>query len=158
MKVPTNVRTVLGWALGLVFVSAALSKLVDTDSFNRELEAYRLPLAAGVLRLTALVLPWLELACGLMVLVRLTSRAALYGIIGLCLIFLVCTGQAWARGLKISCGCLHLDFLGLGHGGAAAASVLESVQFAFVRAWLLLAAALFLLRREKRPVQSDEEK
>ena len=50
------------------------------------------------------------------------------------IVFVIATGQAWARGLEISCGCLKLGFLSEG-----AAKTFESVGFAFFRALLLLA-------------------
>jgi putative oxidoreductase len=112
--------------------------------------AYRLPLPGILLRITAVVLPWLELFCGLLLLARLWCRAALLWILMLCLIFLVVTGEAWARGLSISCGCMNLDFLrpvGIGDG---AIKMFESAPFAFVRAILLLAAGAFLYAGERK--------
>jgi len=142
-----SLQNVLRWVLGLVFVGAAVSKLASPNDFYQELQAYKLPLSDSLLHLTALVLPCLELVGGLMLVIGLRLRLALCGIIVLCGIFLVCTGQAWLRGLDISCGCIHLEFLGLGRRAPVAAAILESVGFAFARALLLLGAALFLLYR-----------
>jgi putative oxidoreductase len=146
-----NPRSGLRWLLALLFIWAAASKLANVQEFCASLFAYQLPLPAGLLRLTAMVLPWLELLCGLMLLGRFWFRATLGWTVLLCAVFALCTGQAWARGLQISCGCLNLDFLGLGGGAnAAAVSFFESVKFAFPRALLLLAAGAYLLWYEGR--------
>ncbi len=145
-----NPRNLLRWILATVFIWAAASKLANLQDFYANLFAYQLPLPAPLLRLAAIILPWLELLCGLMLLSRFWLRTALCWSVVLCAIFALCTAQAWARGLQISCGCLNLDFLGLGRGAnASLASFLESVKFAFPRALGLLAAGLYLLRLEK---------
>lgn len=147
-----NLRNLVRWILGLIFVWAAISKLADVQDFYSDLRAYRLPLPDGLLRLTAMVLPWLELCCGLMLLLRLWLQAAMSLVVGLCVIFLLSTGQAWARGLQISCGCLSFEFLGSGGGAkSAAASFLDSTGFAFMRDLLLLIGGLYLLRRGCSP-------
>ena len=135
-------RTTLRWLLGAVFIWAAVSKLANLQDFYTSLVAYRLPLPDLCLRLAAVTLPWLELFCGLMLLTQFWLRTAATWVVVLCAVFTVCTGQAWARHLEISCGCLNLDFIGL---GSAAKSFLESVGFAFFRALFLLAAGSYLL-------------
>jgi hypothetical protein len=60
-------------------------------------------------------------------------------------VFIVATGQAWARGLDISCGCF--DFAALGVDSVArAGKFLESAPGAFFRAVLLFAVAFWLWR------------
>jgi putative oxidoreductase len=145
-----NGRKVVRWLLGAVLVWAAVSKLPNLQDFYGALAAYRVPLPGTLLRITAVVLPWLELFCGLLLLAGLWSRAALLWVLLLCSIFVAATGQAWARGLSISCGCMNLDFLkpvGLGDG---AIKMFESAPFAFVRALLLLAAGVFLYAGERK--------
>jgi len=145
-----NLRTVLRWLLAALFIWAALSKLSNLQYFYTSLVAYQLPIPGLVLRGVATTLPWLELFCGLMLLTRFWLRPALLWSLLLCVAFAAATGQAWARGLSISCGCLNLDFLGLS-GGSKSPVVLfiESVGFAFIRSLLLAAAAVYLLRNER---------
>jgi len=148
ITIDLNLRNVVRCLLGIIFVWAAVSKLANLQDFYVSLVAYRLPLPHYLLRLTAISLPWLELFCGLMLLVQCWYRVALIWVVVLCAIFLLCTGQAWGRGLEISCGCLNLDFIGLGGAAKSSAALfLESVKFAFFRAALLLAAGLYLLRQ-----------
>lgn len=145
-----NRRHVLRWLLAIIFLWATLSKLANPQDFFSHLVAYQLPLPAGLLRLTAVVLPWLELFCGLALLSGLWLRAALTWTVLLCGIFVLATGQAWGRGLEISCGCLNLDWLGLGGDPKAGVHWLQSASFAFIRATLLGVAAAYLLRDQIR--------
>jgi len=145
-----NGRSVVRWLLGAVFVWAAVSKLPNLQDFYGALAAYRLPLPGVLLRTTTVVLPWIELFCGLLLLTRLWYRPALLWILILCSLFLAATGQAWARGLSISCGCMNLDFIKPFGIGDSAIKMFESAPFAFARATLLLAAGAFLYAAERR--------
>lgn len=145
-----NGRNVVRWVLGAILVWAAVSKLPNLQDFYGAIAAYRVPLPGVLLRISAAVLPWLELFCGLLLLAGLWCRAALLWVLVLCSLFVAATGQAWARGLSISCGCMNLDFLkpvGIGEG---AIKFFESAPFAFVRACLLLAAGAFLYAAERK--------
>jgi putative oxidoreductase len=139
-----NGRNVVRWLVGALLVWAAVSKLPNLQEFYGALAGYRLPLPGAAVRFAAEILPWLELFCGLLLLSRLWYRPALVWFLILCVVFLASTGEAWARGLHISCGCMNLDFLKLGELGDGATKVLESAPFAFGRAVLLLAAGWFL--------------
>jgi uncharacterized membrane protein YphA (DoxX/SURF4 family) len=136
----------LRWLIGLLLVWAALGKLADLQEFYTALLAYRLPLPGGAIRMTAIVLPWLELLCGLLLIANYRTSAALGWALVLFLVFAVCTGQAWLRGLSIACGCLDLQLLGIAPESGTS-KFLESTGFAFVRAGALAAAAFMLMRR-----------
>lgn len=143
MKPQLNWQCVLRWLVGLVLIWASLSKLVSLQEFYDTLLAYRLPAPAWLMKIMELVLPWFELLCGFMLLVRIWTEAALVCAIVLFAIFAVATGQAWFRGLEISCGCLDLSLIGLPKGSAPA-RLLESAGFACIRAIMLFAAACYL--------------
>jgi uncharacterized membrane protein YphA (DoxX/SURF4 family) len=138
-----DLRTILRWLLGIIFVWAALSKIANPQNFYADLVAYRLPIAVVVLRSAAIILPWLELLCGFLLVSGFRLPAALVWILLLSLVFVIATGQAWARGLHISCGCLDLRLIGLDENSGIARLV-ESPAFAFFRALLLGAAAAYL--------------
>ena len=137
-----KLEPVLRWLLAALLVWAALGKIANLQEFHANLAAYRLPLPETLTRMAVTVVPWLELLCGILLVTGGMRRAALLCTAGLCVAFVLSTGQAWARGLDISCGCLNLDFLGDG----AVKKMLESVQFAFVRAGLLLGISVYLFR------------
>lgn len=136
----------LRWLLGLLLVWGALGKLADLQAFHVLLAAYRLPLPASWLRGVAMVLPWMELLCGLLLIAGMHKRAALAWSLVMFAVFVVSTGQAWARGLQIACGCLDLRVVGIERGSPTSA-LLESVEFAFLRAAVMAAVAGLLLWR-----------
>jgi len=139
----------LRWLIGALLVWAALGKLANPQEFFTLLLAYRLPLPAGLVKVAAVVLPWLELLCGLLLLAGFRVQAALAWALVLFLVFTACTAQAWVRGLHIACGCLDLRLLGIRPGGGVA-GFFESAGFAFGRAAALAVAAFFLLARSAR--------
>lgn len=134
------------WLLATVLLLASVSKLANPQEFYTSLVAYRFPLTLSMLRLVAMVLPWLELLCGLLLLVGGARRAALAWTVVMFAAFVLATGQAWARGLNISCGCFHLDFL----GNPGLVKFFESIPFAFFRAVFLLVGALYLFMQQLR--------
>lgn len=132
--------------LGLLLLWASVSKLANPTAALASIYAYDLPLPHALLKVVAVVLPWVELICGLMLVANHKPLAALTCGSALLLVFLLATGQAWARGLRIACGCFDLALLGFGKHAEAAQAFLESVGVAFVRNLLLAAGFLWLLR------------
>ncbi len=137
-----DTRLMLRWVLAALLVWAALGKIANPIEFHGEITAYRMPLPDELLRLAAMVLPWLELLCGILLAAGTAWRAAALWSTLLFALFVLATGQAWARGLQISCGCFKLDFL-----GPSLSQAMESVQFAFFRAIFLLVCAAYVLRK-----------
>jgi hypothetical protein len=109
------------------------------------------------LRFIAQILPWLELFCGLLLLARLWERAALTWLMILSVVFALAAGQGWVRGLDISCGCMNLDFLKALGFSDGSIHFMESPPFAMIRAVLLAAAAMYLLREENSPKHAGIE-
>jgi uncharacterized membrane protein YphA (DoxX/SURF4 family) len=151
LTIEFDFKTVLRWVLAALLVLAALSKIANPAEFQGNLAAYKLVPAGSVLRFAAVVLPWLELLVGVFLVAGGMRRAALVWAAVLFAMFVLATGQAWARGFEINCGCFRLDFLGLS-SGKGMGKFIESVSFAFFRALLLLAGAVYLLRNKKRSV------
>ena len=133
----------LRWVLAAVLVWAGLSKLVDPVSFYGAILEYQLPLRAEFLKFTAVVLPWMELFCGLLLVARIAPKATLFWVITLFAVFLLLVGQASYRGLDIACGCFDLRPFGLSEDGTVA-QVLESLGFALFRNSVLLIMAVVL--------------
>ncbi len=142
----SNWTVALRWLIGVVLIWAALGKLANPHEFFTSLLAYRLPLPVVCVKIAAIVLPWLELLCGLLLLANHRTSGALAWALILFVVFTAATGQAWMRGLKIACGCLDLRLLGI-LPGSGVGRIVESVAFAFFRATALAGAATFLLMR-----------
>ncbi|WP_243370007.1 MauE/DoxX family redox-associated membrane protein [Geotalea sp. SG265] len=91
-------------ALGTVFVYAGALKVNDIVAFAGNIAAYQL-LPYGASYMVAAVFPWLEIACGLLLIIGWRTRAASALVILLNVIFIVALATAIARGLDIDCGC-----------------------------------------------------
>jgi uncharacterized membrane protein YphA (DoxX/SURF4 family) len=96
---------VLRVALGAIFVYAAWVKLRDPwQLFAMSIDSYRI-LPLGAVELAAHVIPWAELAVGLMLISGLWLRIS-GSIVSLVLLtFFVLMLRAYAKGMAIDCGC-----------------------------------------------------
>ena len=137
-------RTTVRSLLAVLLIWAGLSKLGDPVSAYTTLLEYQLPAPTALLKPVALVLPWLELLCGLMLVANFHRRLATLMVTVLFGVFLGMVGQAVVRGLDISCGCFNLGIFGIDEASAAARFI-ESVGFAFFRNLILLGVAIYLL-------------
>lgn len=102
------------WLLGSIFVFAAFHKMVAPDDFARILYGYKL-MPGLVINLVAITLPFIELFCGLSLLMGLHVETAAIIVNGLLtvMIFLICINLL--RGHEFNCGCF-----GSSNQGAAA--------------------------------------
>ena len=151
---PNITESGLRWLLALLLLWAAVSKLANPTAFLGSIYAYELPLPRALLQGAAVILPWVELLCGLLLLAGFWTQTALLCVTGLMVLFVVATGQAWARGLDIACGCFNLQIFGIQDRMPGLVHFLESVSFAFFRNLLLTCLAGFLLRQALRPPPS----
>jgi cobalt-zinc-cadmium efflux system protein len=96
---------VLRVALGCIFVYAAWTKLRDPwQLFAMSIDSYRiLPLQA--VELAAHVIPWLELAVGLLLIAGVWLRISGSIVSLLLLTFFGLMLRAYAKGMEINCGC-----------------------------------------------------
>jgi putative oxidoreductase len=94
-------------ALGLLFVAAALPKLVDPPSFAHMIYNYRLAPGAFV-NLMALVMPWLELLAGLALILGIWTRTSASLVGALLLVFIAAISLNLLRGNAIDCGCFNV--------------------------------------------------
>lgn len=90
--------------LGGLFFYAGYLKLLRPEDFAEAVIAYRL-LSIALVGAAAAVLPWLEVAAGLLLAVGLKRRSCLLLLGFLTGGFLMVMLVTLARGLKIDCGC-----------------------------------------------------
>lgn len=90
--------------IGAVFLVACWHKILHPESFAMDVATYQI-LPLGLVNLMAIVLPWIELACGLLIIIGWRTRAAALLIAGMMAVFLTAIIVALARGLEMSCGC-----------------------------------------------------
>jgi uncharacterized membrane protein YphA (DoxX/SURF4 family) len=129
------IGTLCRLGLAAVWLISGGVKAVDPNQTYAAVRAYQV-LPGGVVSPVAAVLPFLELAFGLLVLMGIGTR--LMGVLSglLLLVYIAGVAQSWARGLTIDCGCF-------GGGGQVAAGqtqypqeILRDTGFLVLAVWL----------------------
>ena len=123
--------------LAAVWLASGALKALDPLQTHVAVQAYDV-LPLSVVGPVAALLPWLELALGVLLLVGVGVQVVA-GLSALLLAaFVAGLVQAWARGLSIDCGCF-------GGGGAVAVDqtaylqeLLRDVGFLLLAGWLLV--------------------
>jgi len=90
--------------LGIVFLVACVYKIAEPGEFALSIATYDI-LPLQLVALMAVVLPWIELVCGLTLILGFWTRASALAIAGMMVMFMVALGLALARDLQLSCGC-----------------------------------------------------
>lgn len=131
------IGTLARLGLATVFLVSGVLKAVDPDATYVAVRAYDVLPKPGV-AVVAAVLPWAEIALGLLLLAGVATRAVAVAGAALLLVFMAGVTQAWARGLAIDCGCF-------GGGGAVdpdrtayGAELLRDTGFLLLAAWLIV--------------------
>src|SRR5438034_7387410 len=102
--IPQFVWRILDFVIGAIFIYAGVTKVFDPIGFANDIDNYKiLPWPIGV-RL-AFYLPWLEILCGLAVILGLLYRGGLLILTALVSIFIAASVISKVRGLDITCGC-----------------------------------------------------
>jgi uncharacterized membrane protein YphA (DoxX/SURF4 family) len=98
------ISTVARLGLAAVFLIAGATKVGDLAESGRAVNAYRL-MPFEVAKVVGAAQPFLEIAVGLLLVIGVATR--LVAGIGAVLLVLFIAGiaSAWARGLRIDCGC-----------------------------------------------------
>jgi uncharacterized membrane protein YphA (DoxX/SURF4 family) len=124
--------------LGAVWLVAGASKITDLDASVRAVRAYRL-LPETAAQVVGAGLPVVELLLGVLLVVGAGVRAGAAVSAALMLAFVVGIASAWARGLRIDCGCF-------GSGGELAAGQDPAYGLELARDAALLLIAVLLVR------------
>lgn len=98
-------------ALGAIFIAAALPKIGDPPSFAHMIYNYRI-LPAGLINLSSLVMPWLEILCGVMLILGVWVKPARWIIAAMLVVFIIAISINLGRGNAIDCGCFDLSAAG----------------------------------------------
>lgn len=131
------VGTLARLGLAAVWLVSGTLKAVDPDQTYVAVRAYDVLPPSGV-EIVAALLPWVELALGLLLLAGVGLRIVAALSAGLLLVFVAGVAQAWARGLSIDCGCF-------GGGGvvepgetAYVPELLRDAGFLLMAGWLIV--------------------
>ena len=131
--------------LAAVFIYAGAIKSQDITAFAGEIANYQLfPYAWNYL--IAAVLPYLELLCGILLLLNRRLQPAVLILILLNGVFIVALVSAMVRGLDIDCGCFKPD---ASNPSSLAAALWRDMGF------LILLATTWKLRDLGRPGKGE---
>jgi len=98
------ISTAIRLILGAVWIAAGATKVGDLAASGRAVAAYRL-LPHDAATFLGAVLPFLEIALGALLILGLATRFAAVVSALLLMVFIAGIVSAWARGLRIDCGC-----------------------------------------------------
>jgi len=103
-NIPHFVWRIVDVIVGGIFVYAGALKVLDPVQLANDIDNYKiLPWTIGVG--LAFYLPWLEMFCGLALILRRLYLGGLSILTALVAVFLIATIAARVRGLDITCGC-----------------------------------------------------
>lgn len=111
IKIRDQLFPFLKWIVAAIFIFAGISKILNPAAFARDIDNYRL-LPYLLVTFIAIILPWLELLCGVFLIVGRWRKGAAFILMLLTFIFLIAIGSAIARGLDITCGCFSTTIEG----------------------------------------------
>ena len=92
--------------IGSVFIYAAIDKILDPYTFAADIRNYQI-LPDMFSNMLALILPWIELYCGLFLILGFYIRTSALLIAAMLVVFIFAISLAMIRGLNIDCGCYH---------------------------------------------------
>jgi uncharacterized membrane protein YphA (DoxX/SURF4 family) len=131
------VGTVARLGLAAVWLISGTLKAIDPDQTYVAVKAYDV-LPKSSLEVVAALLPWVEIAFGVLLLAGAGIRIVAVLSLLLLAVFMAGVAQAWARGLAIDCGCF-------GGGGAVdpgdtayLQELLRDTGFAVLAGWLVV--------------------
>ncbi|MEV0895866.1 MauE/DoxX family redox-associated membrane protein [Actinoplanes sp. NPDC049802] len=138
METTRQIRMTVAWpwistaarlVLAAVWLVAGSLKIGDLAASARAVHAYDL-MSYDTAKIVGAVQPFLEIALGLLLLIGLATR--LTGAISAALMAIFIAGivSAWARGLRIDCGCFSSGGdLGVGESTAYSVDILRDLAF-----------------------------
>src|ERR1043165_8259056 len=95
---------VVRFFLGIVFIVASIDIITAPDAFAASIVGYQL-VPYPIINIFALVIPWVELFCGIFLIAGVHVRGSSVLVSALLGVFAVAIVTALLRGLKIDCGC-----------------------------------------------------
>ena len=99
---------ILRWLVAATFIFAGVGKILNPAQFAADIDNYRM-LPYLLVTIMAVVLPWLEVLCGLFLIFGKWKKGAALILVSLSFIFLIAISSAIVRELDISCGCFAVS-------------------------------------------------
>ena len=92
--------------IGGIFVYASMHKISYPGEFAENIAGYQI-VPFWAVNLMAVVMPWVELLCGLLLIVGIRVKSNIALIAGMLVLFIVAISIGLMRGAPIGCGCFH---------------------------------------------------
>ncbi len=131
--------------LGIVFIWASWDKLMAPADFARIIDNYQI-LPAPLIYPAALVLPWVEIVCGILLVMGWYVKGTVFIVNFLLILFVAAYLSTLVRGIDTACGCFTVSLQ------AAKRSYLL-----FFRDFLFLSAGLTVLLYEFKSPKQDSK-
>ncbi len=94
--------------LGGIFIYASIDKIIDPAQFARVIYNYHL-LPGSLINSAAIIMPWLEFVCGVVLILGIYRGGASLIINALLMVFLVAIAVNLVRGVDLECGCFSVS-------------------------------------------------
>lgn len=141
------------WVLGLIFIVASIYKIAAPAEFARAIYNYQI-LPDILINPIALVLPWIELICGIFLIVGFYTAGSIRLVTAMLVVFIVALSINLVRGVDIDCGCFSagsgegnaitqaidtITILTMGEGGLSSTLIRDII-------WLLMAIPVLIFQ------------
>ena len=103
-----NLPLIFRIILGVVFIYASYSKILDPISFSDNIHNYHITPTA-IENLAALIIPWMELIVGVFLIIGVFLEGTISITIGMLIFFIIILSQAVFRGIDLHCGCFKSE-------------------------------------------------
>lgn len=134
-------------ALGVIFIAAALPKIVDPPSFSHMIYNYKL-VPQPFLGAVALTMPWVELLCGVALVLGIWRKTAAKLVGAMLVMFIVAISINLARGNAVNCGCFDVS-----SAAKSKDELLAEMKWVVIRdiGMLVMVAQLLTNRQKEEP-------
>jgi putative oxidoreductase len=129
--------------VGVVFIVASLYKIGDPGAFAKSIWYYHL-IPGSLINLMAIVVPWIEIFCGVALILGVFYRGSVLWVNVLTIVFIIALASTIVRGLSIDCGCFKAGKTATGPAWKSllfdVGLLIFTLQLAFSRSrrWLLM--------------------
>ena len=131
--------------LGIVFIWASWDKLLAPADFARIIHNYQI-LPAQLVYPAALLLPWVEFVCGVLLVIGRFTKGAVLIVNLMLVIFITAYLSTLVRGLDVDCGCFTVSL-----------QAAKRSYFLFFRDLLFLGAGITVFIYEIRSVKNKTQ-
>lgn len=125
--------------LAVTFVWACIHKIAEPYDFGMQVATYQI-LPLSLVNLQAIILPWVELATGVLLIAGLLTRPAALVTCGMNAMFIVAIAMALVADLHLQCGCF---------ASSQAGEEMDATLIVRDAGMLLLGAALTVMRPDR---------